>query len=73
MNVIELASRRLCATSAKPRPKQAVTSTVAGVAQASQETGVTANLVPSAAPELSRQFAHLTAEVVRFLDTVRAA
>ena len=50
-----------------------VTSNIAGVAQASEETGAAASQVLSAASELSRQSEHLGAEVVRFLDTVRAA
>ena len=50
-----------------------VTSNIAGVAQASEETGAAASQVLSAASELSRQSEHLTAEVGRFLATVRAA
>jgi methyl-accepting chemotaxis protein len=50
-----------------------VTSTVAGVAGAAEETGKAASQVLGAASELSRQSEHLTAEVARFLDTVRAA
>ncbi|MGC5780591.1 methyl-accepting chemotaxis protein [Methylobacterium sp. NFXW15] len=50
-----------------------VTGTIAGVAQASEETGAAAGQVLSAASELSRQSEHLTAEVARFLATVRAA
>ena len=50
-----------------------VTSNIAGVAQASEETGAAASQVLGAASELSRQSEHLGAEVARFLDTVRAA
>ncbi|MCF4124424.1 methyl-accepting chemotaxis protein [Methylobacterium sp. SyP6R] len=50
-----------------------VTSNIAGVAQASEETGAAASQVLAAASELSRQSEHLSAEVMRFLDTVRAA
>ncbi len=50
-----------------------VTGTIAGVAQASEETGAAASQVLSAASELSRQSEHLNAEVTRFLATVRAA
>ena len=50
-----------------------VTSNIAGVAGAADETGRAAGQVLSAATELSRQSEHLTAEVARFLDTVRAA
>ncbi|SFF26782.1 methyl-accepting chemotaxis protein, partial [Methylobacterium sp. 13MFTsu3.1M2] len=50
-----------------------VTGNIAGVAQASEETGAAASQVLSAASELSRQSEHLGAEVARFLATVRAA
>jgi len=50
-----------------------VTSNIAGVAQASEETGAAAVQVLGAASELSGQFERLKAEVVRFLDGVRAA
>ncbi|WP_051092939.1 methyl-accepting chemotaxis protein [Methylobacterium sp. 77] len=50
-----------------------VTGNIAGVAQASEETGMAAGQVLSAASELSRQSEHLGAEVSRFLATVRAA
>ncbi|WP_457107462.1 methyl-accepting chemotaxis protein [Methylobacterium sp. P5_C11] len=51
----------------------AVTSTILGVAGAAGETGRAADAVLAAASALSRQSEHLTAEVTRFLDTVRAA
>ncbi|MCP2082256.1 UNVERIFIED_ORG: methyl-accepting chemotaxis protein [Methylorubrum zatmanii] len=50
-----------------------VTSNIAGVARASEDTGAAASQVLSSASELSRQSEHLSAEVTRFLDTVRAA
>jgi len=50
-----------------------VTSTIAGVAQASEERGAAASPVLSAASQLSRQSERLTGEVARFLATVRAA
>ncbi|MGU3536630.1 methyl-accepting chemotaxis protein [Methylobacterium sp. A54F] len=50
-----------------------VTHTIAGVARASEETGAAAAQVLSSASELSRQSEHLSAEVHRFLTTVRAA
>ena len=50
-----------------------VTSTIAGVAGAAEDTGAAASQVLGAASELSRQSEHLTAEVARFLATVRAA
>ncbi len=50
-----------------------VTATIAGVAEAAEETGAAAGQVLSAASTLSRHSAHLSAEVARFLDTVRAA
>ncbi|MBB2960806.1 methyl-accepting chemotaxis protein [Methylobacterium sp. R2-1] len=50
-----------------------VTSNMAGVARASEETGAAANQVLGAASELSRQSERLSAEVSRFLTTVRAA
>jgi methyl-accepting chemotaxis protein len=51
----------------------AVTGNIAGVAGAAEETGAAASQVLGAASELSRQSEHLTAEVARFLATVRAA
>ncbi|MEE8629855.1 MULTISPECIES: methyl-accepting chemotaxis protein [Methylobacterium] len=50
-----------------------VTGNIAGVAGAAEETGAAASQVLSASSELSRQSEHLTAEVARFLATVRAA
>lgn len=50
-----------------------VTSNIAGVAGAAEETGAAASQVLGAASELSRQSEHLSAEVSRFLSTVRAA
>jgi len=50
-----------------------VTSNISGVAGAAEETGAAASQVLGAASELSRQSEHLTAEVGRFLATVRAA
>jgi methyl-accepting chemotaxis protein len=50
-----------------------VTSNIAGVAQASEDTGAAASQVLVSASELSRQSEHLTSEVHRFLQTVRAA
>ncbi|MBA9067885.1 methyl-accepting chemotaxis protein [Methylobacterium sp. RAS18] len=50
-----------------------VTSNIAGVARASEETGAAASQVLGAASELSRQSEQLSAEVSRFLATVRAA
>ncbi|SDN65108.1 methyl-accepting chemotaxis protein [Methylobacterium phyllostachyos] len=50
-----------------------VTGTIAGVAGAAEETGAAATQVLGAASELSRQSEHLTVEVGRFLETVRAA
>ncbi|MCJ2060000.1 methyl-accepting chemotaxis protein [Methylobacterium sp. J-048] len=50
-----------------------VTSNITGVASAAEETGKAANQVLGAATDLSRQSEHLTTEVARFLDTVRAA
>ncbi|SFJ76822.1 methyl-accepting chemotaxis protein [Methylobacterium brachiatum] len=50
-----------------------VTSNIAGVAGAAEETGAAAAQVLTSASELSRQSEHLTAEVRRFLATVRAA
>ncbi|QRE77662.1 methyl-accepting chemotaxis protein [Methylobacterium aquaticum] len=50
-----------------------VTGTIAGVAEAAEETGAAASQVLGAASELSRQSEHLSAEVARFLDGVRAA
>ncbi|WP_058620788.1 methyl-accepting chemotaxis protein, partial [Methylobacterium indicum] len=51
----------------------AVTGNIAGVAQASETTGRAATQVLTSASALSRQSEHLTAEVQRFLATVRAA
>lgn len=50
-----------------------VTSNITGVAQAAEDTGAAASQVLGAASELSRQSEHLSAEVGRFLATVRAA
>ncbi|MGU3540017.1 methyl-accepting chemotaxis protein [Methylobacterium sp. A54F] len=50
-----------------------VTSNISGVAGAAEETGAAANQVLGAASELSRQSEHLSAEVDRFLASVRAA
>ncbi|KMO37683.1 methyl-accepting chemotaxis protein [Methylobacterium aquaticum] len=50
-----------------------VTRNIAGVAQASGETGAAASQVLAAASELSRQSEHLSAQVMQFLHTVRAA
>jgi len=50
-----------------------VTSNIVGVARASEDTGAAAEQVLSASGELSRQSEHLTAEVARFLNNVRAA
>ncbi|WP_419952899.1 methyl-accepting chemotaxis protein [Methylobacterium sp.] len=50
-----------------------VTSNISGVASAAEETGAAANQVLTSASELSHQSEHLTAEVKRFLATVRAA
>ena len=50
-----------------------VTTNIAGVAGAAEETGAAASQVLGAASELSRQSEHLSAEVQRFLATVRAA
>ncbi|WP_245259526.1 methyl-accepting chemotaxis protein [Methylobacterium sp. 10] len=50
-----------------------VTSNISGVAHAAEETGAAATQVLDSASELSRQSEHLTAEVSRFLATVRAA
>ncbi|AWB21498.1 HAMP domain-containing protein [Methylobacterium currus] len=50
-----------------------VTGNIAGVARASEETGAAASQVLAAASALSRQSEHLSAEVDRFLATVRAA
>ncbi|WP_425375095.1 methyl-accepting chemotaxis protein [Methylobacterium nonmethylotrophicum] len=51
----------------------AVTANIAGVAGAAEETGAAASQVLASASELSRQSETLTAEVGRFLETVRAA
>ncbi|MFH6786532.1 MULTISPECIES: methyl-accepting chemotaxis protein [Methylobacterium] len=50
-----------------------VTTNIAGVARAADETGAAASQVLASASELSRQSEHLSAEVARFLDGVRAA
>ncbi|OAS20342.1 methyl-accepting chemotaxis protein [Methylobacterium platani] len=50
-----------------------VTSHIAGVAEASEATGHAAGRVLASASALSRQSAHLSSEVQRFLATVRAA
>lgn len=50
-----------------------VTSNISGVAGTAEKTGSAAGEVLGAASELSRQSEHLTAEVGRFLATVRAA
>ncbi|KMO17401.1 chemotaxis protein [Methylobacterium indicum] len=51
----------------------AVTGTIATLAEAAGETGAAAAQVLGAASEMSRQSEHLSAEVARFLATVRAA
>jgi methyl-accepting chemotaxis protein len=50
-----------------------VTSNVAGVASASEETGAAAAQVLTAASDLSRQSEHLGGEVTKFLSRIRAA
>jgi methyl-accepting chemotaxis protein len=50
-----------------------VTTNISGVAGAAEETGAAADQVLGAASDLSRQSESLTAEVGRFLETVRAA
>ncbi len=50
-----------------------VTTTITGVAHASEETGAAAGRVLSSSTDLSRQSEHLDTEVQRFLATVRAA
>ncbi|KQQ13236.1 chemotaxis protein [Methylobacterium sp. Leaf123] len=50
-----------------------VTANIAGVASAAEETGSASAQVLASSSELSRQSEHLTAEVARFLATVRAA
>ncbi|KMO30230.1 methyl-accepting chemotaxis protein [Methylobacterium aquaticum] len=50
-----------------------VTNNIASVAGAAEETGTAAAQVLASASELSRQSEHLSAEVDRFLATVRAA
>ena len=50
-----------------------VTRTIARVAGAAEETGAASSQVLASASELSRQSEHLSAEVDRFLATVRAA
>ncbi|MET7242802.1 methyl-accepting chemotaxis protein [Methylobacterium sp. EM32] len=51
----------------------AVTGTIATLAESAGETGAAAAEVLGAASEMSRQSEHLSAEVARFLATVRAA
>ncbi|MDP4025809.1 methyl-accepting chemotaxis protein [Methylobacterium sp. NEAU 140] len=51
----------------------AVTGSIGALAGAAEETGAAASQVLAAASEMARQSEHLTAEVGRFLDTVRAA
>ncbi|WP_243214331.1 MULTISPECIES: methyl-accepting chemotaxis protein [Methylobacterium] len=51
----------------------AVTTNVADVARTAEETGMAATQVLTSASDLTRQAAHLNAEVLRFLATVRAA
>jgi methyl-accepting chemotaxis protein len=51
----------------------AVTDTITAVASAAEETGAAASQVLAASSELSRQSEQLSAEVARFLATVRAA
>jgi methyl-accepting chemotaxis protein len=50
-----------------------VTHNITGVAEAADQTGKATSQVLDAATELSQQSEHLSAEVARFLDTVRAA
>ena len=50
-----------------------VTRDIAELATSADESGIAAGQVLGAAAELSRQSEHLSAEVARFLDTVRAA
>ncbi|WP_043766358.1 methyl-accepting chemotaxis protein [Methylorubrum extorquens] len=50
-----------------------VTTNIGGVTEASEETGAAASQVLMSASELSRQSEHLSAEVNRFLATIRAA
>ncbi|MER2250386.1 methyl-accepting chemotaxis protein [Methylorubrum podarium] len=50
-----------------------VTKNIVGVAGAAETTGAAARHVLASASELSRQSAHLAAEIARFLETVRAA
>ena len=50
-----------------------VTGNIVGVAEASRATGAAAEEVLGATSELTRQSQHLTAELHRFLDGVRAA
>jgi methyl-accepting chemotaxis protein len=50
-----------------------VTGNVVGVADAAEETGAAADHVLTAAGALSRQSERLTAEVDRFLTTIRTA
>ncbi|SFL15330.1 methyl-accepting chemotaxis protein [Methylobacterium pseudosasicola] len=52
---------------------QEVTGNIAGVAQAAEQTGAAAEQVLASATGLSRQSEQLSAEVDRFLATVRAA
>jgi methyl-accepting chemotaxis protein len=50
-----------------------VTTNIAGVAGAAAQTGQAAHRVLDSATELSRQSDHLSVEVARFLESVRAA
>jgi methyl-accepting chemotaxis protein len=50
-----------------------VTNNIVGVATATEETNQSASQVLAEAARLSEQSEHLTAEVHRFLETVRAA
>ncbi|WP_342779023.1 hypothetical protein [Methylobacterium terricola] len=50
-----------------------MTTTIAGVAHAADETGAAAGRVLDSAGEVSRQAEQLTSEVDHFLATVRAA
>ena len=52
---------------------QQVSSAIVGVNQASAEAGAASTQVLAAADDLSKQAAHLSSEVKRFLDQVRAA
>ncbi|OAS19735.1 methyl-accepting chemotaxis protein [Methylobacterium platani] len=63
----------VCNVSQASAGTSAVTGNIAGVAQASETTGSAAGEVLASASALSRQSEHLSAEVHRFLATVRAA